>query len=154
MSNKNALKARFVVTIGFMAMMLTQCTAPPEKKYGRKLPRDFERKLGSLTPTGIQDSLATPPHNFSREDYPFDASGNYREDWVRAGSPSRPSKKENSRLSSSSAASGRRYHVVKSGETMFSLSRQYGTTLHALRKENNMSTYSIRSGQVLKIPRD
>jgi len=30
--------------------------------------------------------LATPPHNLSQRDYPFDASGNYRKDWVKNGS--------------------------------------------------------------------
>ena len=30
--------------------------------------------------------LATPAHNLSQRDYPFDASGNYRKDWVKNGS--------------------------------------------------------------------
>lgn len=133
-------------------MGLTQCSAPP-KNYGRKMPRHIESKIGQLAPRGIEDSLRTPPHRFSREDYPFDERGNYRADWV-GGSSS-----EGGRGWFSGGASRetleparRRYHLVKKGDTLFGLSREYGVTLHALRTANGLSDYTIRVGQVLKIP--
>ena len=35
---------------------------------------------------------------------------------------------------------------------MFSLSRRYDVSLNALRKANGMDSYTIRVGQVLRIP--
>jgi LysM repeat protein len=32
------------------------------------------------------EKLATPAHNMSQRDYPFDANGNYRKEWVKSGS--------------------------------------------------------------------
>ena len=135
---------------GFLLSVLTQCAAPEKPKYGRKPPRNFYKALGQLAPGAVQDSLATPPHNFSRSDYPFDAQGNYREDWVQAGSSSRSN--ASSRSSGTRSSTGVRYHVVKGGDTLFGLSRRYGVTLYSLRRENGLSDYTIRKGQVLKIP--
>ncbi len=129
----------------------TQCSAPPKKHYGRKMPRHIESKIGNLAPRGIEDSLATPPHSFSREDYPFDARGRYREDWVVGGE----STGGFGFLFGRSASTGVpriRYHVVKKGDTLYGLSREYGITLHALRSANKLSSYTIRIGQTLKIP--
>jgi len=56
--------------------------------------------------------LATPAHNMSQRDYPFDASGNYRKDWVKNGSRTasgnnvnRPKTTKSSSSSSSRVAS-------------------------------------------------
>lgn len=57
--------------------------------------------------------LATPSHNMSQRDYPFDSKGNYRKEWVKSGS-TRPgsanvgSKKSSSRSSSSTVAANTR----------------------------------------------
>ena len=127
-----------------------QCAAP-KKNYGRKPPRNFSKAIGTLAPGSVQDSLATPPHNFSRSEYPFDAQGNYREDWIRNTSSS--SGRSSSSASKKPTSSGtKRYHVVRRGDTLFSLSRQYDVTLYAIRRENGLDSYSIRVGQVLRIP--
>ena len=128
----------------------TQCAAP-KKNYGRKPPRNFAKAVGSLAPGRIQDSLATPPHNFSRSEYPFDAQGNYREDWVRSSGSSRRGSGSSADMKPNSGGS-MRYHVVKRGDTLFSLSRRYGVTLYSIRRENGLDSYNIRVGQVLRMP--
>ena len=149
MSNIHRVVLRRLLA-GILLSALTQCAAPKKPKYGRKPPRNFHKALGQLAPGAVQDSLATPPHNFSRSDYPFDAQGNYREDWVREGSSRRSD--SSSRSSGTRSSSRVRYHVVKEGDTLFGLSRRYGVTLYSIRRENGLSDYTIRKGQVLKIP--
>ena len=46
----------------------------------------------------------------------------------------------------------KRYHVVRRGDTLFSLSRQYGVALYGIRRENGLDNYNIRVGQVLRMP--
>ncbi len=46
------------------------------------------------------EKLATPAHNMSQRDYPFDSDGNYRTDWVKSGS-TRPGSATTKRSSSS-----------------------------------------------------
>lgn len=48
------------------AWLLVGCAAKPAYKKA-----DFD-----------QAKLATPPHNLSAHDYPFDDDGTYRKDWV------------------------------------------------------------------------
>jgi LysM repeat protein len=43
-------------------------------------------------------------------------------------------------------------HVVQRGDTLFSLSRQYGTTVEAIRSANGLVGNNIRVGQELRIP--
>ncbi len=43
------------------------------------------------------------------------------------------------------------YHKVKSGETLFSISKKYGTSTTAIMKLNNMRNYNIRAGQNLRV---
>ena len=148
------ITVRASVSRGLMIVALlalgTQCEAP-KKNYGRKPPRNFSKAIGSLAPGRIQDSLATPPHNFSRSEYPFDAQGNYREDWVRdSRAVSRRSRSSSSMKPNASGSM--RYHVVKRGDTLFSLSRKYNVTLYSIRRENGLDSYTIRVGQVLRIP--
>ncbi len=45
-----------------------------------------------------------------------------------------------------------RYHVVRRGDTLFSLSRRYGVTLYSIRRENGLDSFTIRVGQVLRMP--
>lgn len=42
-------------------------------------------------------------------------------------------------------------HVVKKGDTMYSLAKQYKTTIKQLQKWNNMTDYNIKPGQILKV---
>lgn len=137
------------------ALLLVGCgtTPKPKKFYGRKMPREIEKKIGNLAPRGIEDSLSTPPHNFSREEYPFDNRGNYREDWVTIGDGSSSGSGGGSRFFNFGDGPPRvRYHTVKKGDTLFGLSREYGVTLHSLRKTNKLKDYTIRIGQTLRIP--
>ena len=43
------------------------------------------------------------------------------------------------------------YHKVKSGETLFAISKKYGTSTTAIMKLNNMRNYNIRAGQKLRV---
>lgn len=44
-------------------------------------------------------------------------------------------------------------HVVKKGDTLYSLSRRYNTTVSKIQSANNLSGTTIRLGQTLVIPR-
>lgn len=43
-------------------------------------------------------------------------------------------------------------HVIKSGESLYSISKKYGVTVDELRKANGMNGDAIRAGKTLKIP--
>lgn len=108
---------------------------------------------------------------------PFDANGQYREDW--ADDPfkwSRPGKKKppeiakpdtppaNARPIASTPPKPKpkprpkpkpksiRY-TVKKGDTLYKISRKYGTSVGALQRANGISGSLIRPGQALKVPR-
>lgn len=131
-------------------LLLTQCKSTKKPKY-EKL--DY-----------ADTKLATPPHNMARHDYPFDAQGNYRKDWVKpSGSSSSSSSRPSSSYSSSRSYTpapppkpkpkpAARYHTVKSGDTLFSLSKRYGTSVSRLKSVNGLSSDLIRIGQTLRIP--
>ena len=55
--------------------------------------------------------------------------------------------------SSSSSGSIKATHTVKSGETLFSIARHYGSTPDKIKKANGLSSDVIRVGQKLKIPK-
>ncbi|MCC6817761.1 MAG: LysM peptidoglycan-binding domain-containing protein [Bacteroidia bacterium] len=42
-------------------------------------------------------------------------------------------------------------HVVKIGDTLYSISRKYGVSVENIKKINNLQTDSLREGQILKI---
>ena len=141
------------------ALMLTQCermsraTSP-----ARETPPAMLERMGPRVPLEIEDSLDTPPHSLSRQDYPFDAEGNYREDWVRreggsGRSPSWFARRSSRAGDSSSRDSGGRRHVVRRGDTLYGLSRRYGVSVNSLRRANGLKGDLIRRGQVLVIPR-
>lgn len=44
------------------------------------------------------------------------------------------------------------YHTIKNGETLGSIARKYGTTVKAIRDENDMRNNNIRAGKRLRIP--
>lgn len=50
------------------------------------------------------------------------------------------------------AGSGQQVYKVKSGDTLTKIAHDYGTTVKALRSENNLTTDRIKVGQILKIP--
>ena len=43
-------------------------------------------------------------------------------------------------------------HVVKKDETLYSISRMYGTTVELIKKENSLSGNNLKVGQQIKIP--
>ena len=55
--------------------------------------------------------------------------------------------------SSSSSGSIKATHTVKSGETLFSIARHYGSTPDKIKKANGLSSDVIRVGQKLTIPK-
>lgn len=56
-----------LLTLLSLALGLTSCSSPQQRM--------------DLNPS----DLATPPHNMSRGDYPFDSEGHYVDSWARAG---------------------------------------------------------------------
>lgn len=44
-------------------------------------------------------------------------------------------------------------HIVKKGDTLYSLARRYGTSVSAIQKANGLSGNLIRDGKTLKIPK-
>ncbi len=110
---------------------------------------------------------------------PFDANGNYREDWADdptkwnrpgqkkkqqvtkveqppvdatpvASTPPAPKPKPKPRPKPKPKTV--RY-TVKKGDSLYGISRKYGTSVGALQRANGISGSLIRPGQVLKIPR-
>lgn len=165
--------------------------------------------------------LKTPAgHGLEKKDYPFDESGAYRKDWVKANASGRdrsaaPSSEPSTQVASTSTTEGGtsgttpyptyaeasrarasgtfvgpaeestpvsfvpegsttaapaqsstppvaapaaapstspRYHKVVSGDTLFSLSGRYGTSVAELKRLNGLKGDSIRVGQSLRIP--
>lgn len=43
------------------------------------------------------------------------------------------------------------YHKVKTGETLFSISRKYGSSTSAIMKLNNMRSHNLRAGQTIRV---
>lgn len=43
------------------------------------------------------------------------------------------------------------YHRVKTGETLFSISRKYGSSTSAIMKLNNMRSHNLRAGQTIRV---
>jgi LysM repeat protein len=50
------------------------------------------------------------------------------------------------------APAGTGAHIVKKGDTLYNLSRHYGTTVSAIRQSNGISGDLIRIGERLRIP--
>jgi len=44
------------------------------------------------------------------------------------------------------------YHTVTAGETMFSISRMYRTSVDTIKELNNLTSYDITVGQILRMP--
>lgn len=123
-------------------------------------------------PPKLRGSGDRPVDHLPRTEYPFDEDGNYIVSWAQEGdkkyrsttsssSPSRSifrrSSSSSSRSSSSSSTKKKstpstRYHTVKSGDTLWGISRRYGKSVSAIKSANGLRSDTIRSGQRLKIP--
>ena len=55
-------------------------------------------------------------------------------------------------MGSTGAGTGGETYIVKSGDTLTKIAKQYGTTVKAIEAENNLTTTRIKVGQKLKIP--
>lgn len=122
---------------------------------------------GNLPNLSFGGGAATPPHSMSRYEYPFDAAGNYNEDWAAQGerlagrsttSSAQPRatvtrSAPTRRSSSGSPGTASRVHTVQRGDTLYSIARRYNTTVARLRSANGISGDVIRPGQRLTIPR-
>ncbi|MEM9480552.1 MAG: LysM peptidoglycan-binding domain-containing protein [Verrucomicrobiota bacterium] len=138
-----------------VALLLTSCGSSKTGKTTSTTPKWNP----SSTPT-ISRSSETPPHNLPRHEYPFDSKGNYVSAWAiegerRAGrSTSSSSRSSSSRSRSSRSSTGAyRYHKVAAGDTLWGLSKRYGTSVSAIKRANGLSSDTIVNGRTLKIPR-
>lgn len=137
---------------------------------------------GSIPATvAVEGELSTPATSLPRDEYPFDESGRYREDWVRPPSKGASStkRKTTSAVTSKPAPISpqvvsfntpalqpepavvsltpevprkRGLHRVSTGDTLWSISRRYGVTVAALKTENGITEDLIQSGTTLLIP--
>ena len=113
---------------------------------------------GSLDAKLPDGSSATPAHSLSRDEYPFDANGRYVSSWAAEGekkkgrSPYTSSGSSSRKSSSSRSSSKTRYHKVRSGDTLWGLSRRYGTSVSAIKRANGLKSDTIVNGRTLKIP--
>lgn len=106
----------------------------------------------------IASSPKTPPHRMPKEEYPFDADGNYISDWAAAGErgAGRPAyvkaPPRSGHTSSRSSGSASGSHTVRKGDTLWGLSRKYGKSVASIKAANNLKSDTIRVGQRLRIP--
>ena len=47
---------------------------------------------------------------------------------------------------------GVRYYKVREGDSLWEISRQFGTTVQALKNSNDLSSNKLKPGQTLRIP--
>jgi LysM repeat protein len=64
----------------------------------------------------------------------------------------RPSAKASASVAPSPAPSFRTLYTVKSGDTLATIAKRFKTTATAIRRLNNLTSNTIRPGQLLKIP--
>lgn len=48
--------------------------------------------------------------------------------------------------------SGENYHIVKKGDSLWSIAKQYGTSISTLKSLNNLSSNNLSVGQIIKLP--
>jgi hypothetical protein len=123
----------------------------------------FEGLPRNLPKVALNGSRNTPPHGLAKSDYPFDAQGNYIEQWVsESASPggnydswrsshggSVSSRRPSSR---SSVLSGSGY-VIKKGDTLGAIAKRHGVSVSRLKAANGLKSDFIREGRRLIIPK-
>jgi hypothetical protein len=131
-----------------------------------------------LPHVNLHASSATPPHRLAPTEYPFAPNGDYVQGWAAAagGPPAASDRSWSSSHHGGSSGSTRsssakkytspkkstaskkkptssRRHTVRSGDTLSSLARRYGTTVAKIKSANGLKSDMIRDGRSLIIPR-
>lgn len=159
---------RAAIGLTLTSLLLVSCGSSGTTRV-RGVPRNLPR-------IDLQGSAETPPHAMARDDYPFDANGNYVTAWVsergasgnsdysswqssHGGSVSRrqpsPVRKvsSSSKKKTSSTSKGGTSYTIKRGDTLGAIARKHGTTVSKIKAANGMSSDFIREGKTLRIPR-
>lgn len=144
-----------------LALLLNACSSSPKI-------RGVPSNLPSINLNG---SANTPSHSMARADYPFDSNGNYVTAWAaegsssagpsdyRSSSPRRSksttssSRKSSSGTKAKSSSTSSRRHTVKSGDSLWSIARKYGSSVAKIKSANGLKSDTIRDGRSLVIPR-
>ena len=146
------------------AVLLSSCSGPSINGLPRNLPV-----------INLHGSEETPPHTMAKHEYPFDASGDYKTEWVAAGGGSSasesditswrsshggvptpdkdytpPKKKKTS--SSKSKGKGSSY-TIRQGDSLSVIAARHGTTVGKLKAANGLKSDFIRAGKTLRIPK-
>ena len=96
-------------------------------------------------------SLSETPQQIEREESEADAK--VKESMARAEERQATKKAKNNNKSEKKEKKAKATtHTVKSGDSLFKLAKQYGTTVDAIRDANGMSNDNINIGQKLTIP--
>jgi LysM repeat protein len=79
---------------------------------------------------------------------PLANNGNFIEPQAREDNGNKPPKEK-----ASKRIKIKKTHVVKRGDSLYSLSKKYGTTVEALKKINHLKKEALQVGQKIKIPK-
>lgn len=79
---------------------------------------------------------------------PFANNSNFIESDVKENAANQPAKEK-----SGKRVKVKKTHVVKRGDSLYSLSKKYGTTVDALKKINHLKNEALQVGQKIKIPK-
>jgi LysM repeat protein len=136
-----------LIILGLAACSSTQTKKVHARSYG----------WASLDAQLPDASSVTPPHKLPRHEYPFDNTGQYIQSWAVAGEKRHgrntyagPNAASNH--GSDSSKIGYRRHRIVTGDTLYGLSRRYGTSVNAIKRANNLRSDLIVKGRTLKIP--
>jgi len=159
------MKLTLTATSLLAAALLSSCAGPSIKGLPRNLPV-----------INLHGTKETPPHTMAKNEYPFDANGDYKSEWVSAGGGSSasesditswrsshggvptphkdytPPKKKKSSSSSKSKSKGGSY-TIKQGDSLSVIAARNGTTVAKLKAANGLKSDMIRAGKTLKIPK-
>ena len=159
--------ARFLIGASVLATIAATGCKSTDSNTGSMRSYNW-KELDAELPSG---STSTPSHRLPRYEYPFDSHGHYISSWAaegerRNGRGAYASTRSSRRSSSSAAPSyskptpkpkpkpkpSYRYHTVAAGDTLYSLSRRYGTSVSRLKSINGLSSDLIVNGRKLKVP--
>ncbi len=114
-----------------------------------------DQAAGYGQPDSSQNPYGTNPY-YGQQTYPqnpYQGSGDYA-DVTAAPPPSTPTYQDPGygQPASGAPAAGPRTHVVERGQTLYRISKMYGTTVENIKSVNGLSSDLIHPGDVLNIP--